>query len=109
MSLAFLLTALAARAGDPVAGVAKAAPCAGCHGAAGIGVNDSYPRLAGQNYLYLKKQLSDFASGARANDPVMASFARPLSPSDRADLAAYYSCLSPIDGAPPKKGLSECR
>ena len=108
MSLPILLLLAVTRAGDPVAGETKVAPCAGCHGAAGISANDVHPRLAGQSYLYIKKQLQDFASGRRANDPVMASFARPLSPADMADLAAYYSCLSPRDGAKPMKGLGSC-
>ena len=52
-------------------------------------------------------KLQDFASGARSNDAVMASFARPLSPADMADLAAYYACLSPV-GERPEKGLAAC-
>jgi cytochrome c553 len=41
--------AVSASAADIEAGKAKAASCAGCHGADGIAVNPAYPNLAGQN------------------------------------------------------------
>jgi cytochrome c553 len=53
------------RGGD----LAKGLPaCAGCHGAAGVGVPAQYPRLAGQHAGYTEAQLKAFRSGDRAND-----------------------------------------
>lgn len=82
----------AALAGDLVAGRAKAAGCAGCHGAKGVSANPLWPNLAGQKAAYLVKQLKAFRDGAR-EDPIMSAMARPLSDADIEDLAAYYSSL----------------
>lgn len=72
-------------------GKGQAWSCASCHGAAGQG-NLSTPRLAGQPADYLKKQLHDFASGARGNES-MALVARALSEGEMARVAAYYAQL----------------
>jgi cytochrome c553 len=85
--------------GDAKAGKAKAATCAGCHGANGIGIMDAYPNIAGQHADYLAKQLKAFKSGER-KDPVMAPMAAILSDQDMADVAAYYASFS-RDGSAP--------
>ena len=87
-----LALSLTANAGDAAAGKAKSAMCAACHGAAGVSANPLWPNLAGQKEAYLKKQLSDFKSGAR-KDPVMSGMAMPLTPTDMDNLAAYYASL----------------
>ena len=74
------------------AGKAKSATCVACHGAAGVSTNPMWPNLAGQQEMYLAKQLKDFRDGKRS-DPVMAPMAKPLSDEDIANLAAYYSSL----------------
>jgi len=81
-----------AAAGNTDAGKTKAAMCAACHGANGIGANDTYPNLAGQQADYIAKQLKAFKSGTRV-DPVMAPMAAGLSEQDMADLGAYFSGL----------------
>ncbi|GAA0823776.1 cytochrome c [Colwellia sp. D2M02] len=86
------LLSTSAFAGDAAAGKSKAATCAACHGADGIAAIPMYPNLAGQKEAYLVKQLKDFKAGTR-KDPVMAGMAAPLSDTDIADLAAYYSSL----------------
>jgi cytochrome c553 len=78
-------------AGDSQAGKAKAATCAGCHGANGEG-KKPYPALAGKSESELMQALQDYKSGKRAN-PIMKSFATPLSDQDMANLAAYYASL----------------
>lgn len=88
-------------------GRVKALACGGCHGADGVAANDHYPNLAGQGRSYLMQQLSNFRSGARSSDPVMASFARPLTDQDIADVAAYFACLSK-EGDEPEEGLQTC-
>jgi cytochrome c553 len=89
---AVLLMGGAGVAGDIAAGKAKAASCAGCHGADGISANPLWPNLAGQKAPYLVKQLKAFRDGVR-QDPMMSAMARPLSDADIENLAAYYSSL----------------
>ncbi|WP_019529691.1 c-type cytochrome [Dasania marina] len=86
------LAAYNATAADINAGKAKSAMCAGCHGAAGVSAIAIYPNLAGQKAPYLEKQLNNFRSGSRI-DPVMSAMAKPLSDTDIANLAAYFSSL----------------
>lgn len=80
-------------AGDATAGKTKAAMCAGCHGANGIGIADNFPNIAGQHADYITKQLKAFKSGDRS-DAVMAPMAAGLSDQDMADLGAYFSSFS---------------
>ncbi len=79
-------------AGDAAAGKAKAAVCAGCHGAKGVSANPMWPNLAGQKDAYLVKQLKAFREGKR-QDPMMSPMAKPLSDADIDNLAAYFSSL----------------
>jgi len=87
--------------GDAAAGEAKAALCAGCHGARGVGGNLPGPRLAGQNAEYLIAALDAYRSGARSN-PMMAPMAKMLGEADVRNLAAYFSSAGcrPDRGAP---------
>ena len=78
-------------AGDAQAGKAKAGPCAGCHGANGEGVKPN-PALAGKSEGEIVQALNDYKSGKRAN-PVMKTFAVPLSDQDMANLGAFYASL----------------
>ena len=81
-----------ALAGDAAAGKAKAASCAGCHGANGISSNPMWPNLAGQQAGYLVKQMKAFRDGTRT-DPMMSPMAKPLSDADIENIAAYFSSL----------------
>jgi cytochrome c553 len=81
-----------AAAGNADAGKTKAAMCAACHGANGIGASDAYPNLAGQHADYIAKQLKAFKDGSRV-DPVMAPMAAGLSEQDMADVGAYFAGL----------------
>ena len=78
-------------AGDVAAGKAKAASCAGCHGANGEGVGTN-PGLKGKSEAELLQALKDYKSGKRAN-AVMKAFAASLSDQDMENLAAYYASL----------------
>jgi len=89
-ALLVLLVTGSAFAGDAGAGKAKSAICAACHGPTGISVNPLWPSLAGQQEMYLAKQMTAFREGTRT-DPTMAPMAVALSDADIADLAAYYS------------------
>ena len=77
--------------GDIQAGKAKAAACAGCHGANGEGVGPN-PALAGKSEDELVQAMKDFKSGKRAN-PVMKAMVGSLSEDDMANLGAYYASL----------------
>ncbi len=78
-------------AGDAAAGKAKAASCAGCHGANGEGVG-SNPKLAGMDEAKFVQAMADYKSGKRAN-AVMKGMTAALSEQDTANLAAYYASL----------------
>ena len=78
-------------AGDVQAGKAKAAACAGCHGANGEGIGTN-PALAGKSEGQLVQAMKDFKSGKRPN-PVMKAMVSSLSDADMANLGAYYASL----------------
>ncbi len=73
--------------------------CTSCHGADGMG-NDMMgtPRLAGQIYMFLAKQLDDYANDRRQDTTmfVMNANAKGLSPQDRKDVAAYLNSIGRI-------------
>lgn len=79
-------------AGDIAAGKQRAGSCAGCHGTTGISSNPAWPNLAGQQKVYLEKQLRAFRSGNR-QDALMTPMAKPLSDTDITNLAAYFNSL----------------
>ena len=85
------IASAAQAAGDVAAGKAKAASCAGCHGATGQGVPPN-PALAGKSEDQLLEAMKDYKSGKRAN-AVMKGLVGPLSDQDMANLAAYYASL----------------
>jgi cytochrome c553 len=66
--------------------------CTSCHqeGFKGASVQ---PRLAGQNRDYLAKTMTDFRTGARANNPGMTDLMKAISESDIAALATYIAEL----------------
>ena len=71
--------------------------CEACHGALGQG-NLLYfrPRLAGQHYQYLLKQLDDIASGTRPSmHPAHVERIRVLTSTERKGMADYLSRMSP--------------
>lgn len=67
--------------------------CQSCHGLDGQGINETYPKLAGQYADYMMQALHDYKSGARKN-PIMSGFAAGLSDEDIANVATYYSTLT---------------
>jgi len=70
--------------------------CIACHGVAGKQpINDTIPKLAGQNAGYLIQQISDIKSGARANGQTaqMKAFAEKLSDSEIEAISNYLSGL----------------
>ncbi len=65
--------------------------CTMCHLGEFKGQNE-VPRVAGQHYQYVVKQLKDFKSGRRTNDAgTMASVSKTLSDQDIDDVAQYLA------------------
>jgi len=76
--------------GKPEAGVLA---CASCHGANAHG-SEALPRLAGQQALYLEKQLKQFLARERTNDTaVMHEVAVKLSEREIKALAEYLASV----------------
>jgi cytochrome c553 len=71
--------------------------CASCHGPLALGdLRSIRPRLAGQHYLYLVKQLEETAAGARPGmDEEHVRLIGRLSSAERSGVADYLSRLTP--------------
>ena len=67
--------------------------CIGCHGAGGVSVVATYPSLKGKSADFIRRNLTDFRSGAR-QEPVMNAMAAGLSDADIANIAAYIASLN---------------
>ena len=98
--------------GDAAAGAKKAVVCFACHGATGVSVAPTFPRLAGQRADYLYHRLVSFKR-ADPKDPYysmspMTPNVAHLSDTDMRDLATYFSLQTPpatsAAGAAPGKG-----
>jgi cytochrome c553 len=64
--------------------------CTSCH-QEGFKGDSTQPRLAGQERAYLQKTMTDFASGARGNNPGMTGFMKGLTEQEIAALAAWLA------------------
>jgi cytochrome c553 len=83
--------------GTAQAGATKVATCTACHGANGNSTNPQWPRLAGQNAVYIDEQLHLFRAGVRTN-PLMTAMAASLSDRDIDNISVYYENQTPIGG-----------
>jgi len=73
--------------------ISDAALCTMCH-LGGFSGQNEVPRVAGQHYEYILKQLMDFKVKNRTNDAGnMTAVVRTISDSDLAAMAAYISTL----------------
>lgn len=75
--------------------------CTACHGLRLAGIPPHFPAIAGQNATYTAKQLRDWKTGARANDPqgLMKVVAERLSDAQIDAVAAYLT--GPVVAAAP--------
>ncbi len=71
--------------------------CAGCHGADGNSMVAAFPKLAGQQKVYLLRELKDYKSGKRVSE-VMVPLVANLSEDELTQLAAYYAKQKPTAG-----------
>ena len=91
VGIALMAASLGANAVDIEAGKKKAAEvCAACHGPDGNSSTADFPRLAGQHADYLAKAIREYQTGGR-KDPIMATFAKQLSPEDIKNVSAYFA------------------
>jgi len=98
--IAFACLALSAVIAAPVQADAEAIAnemCAGCHGADGNSMVPGFPKLAGQQKVYLLRELKDYRSGKRVSE-IMAPLVSTLSDQDVADLADFYAKQKPAPG-----------
>ena len=75
--------------------------CTSCHGQDGVAIAATYPSLAGQHEDYLVRALEEYQKGGRKN-PVMRSFAASLKSSDMAEIARFFSGLTPALRTEPR-------
>lgn len=92
--------------GDAAHGKTLTTVCQACHGPDGNSAAGTFPSLAGQNPLYLLKQMHDIKSGARQAAP-MAGMLDSLSDQDMEDVAAYFASQTIKGGAAKPKLVSE--
>ncbi len=79
----------------------KTATCVACHGANGIGLQPTWPTLAGQHEDYLAHSLKQYRDGERKN-AVMMPMAQALTDADIEALAAYYAGLDGLETTLPE-------
>ncbi len=80
--------------GDPAAGKAASAACAGCHGDTGVATAAGTPSLAGQDAEYLTEALAAYKRGER-KDETMKPLAESLDQTGMRNLAAYFATQKP--------------
>jgi cytochrome c553 len=75
-------------------GATKVATCIACHGPNGNSSNPDWPKLAGQNAVYVAEQLRLFKAAVR-NNPVMMPMGSTLTDRDIDDVSVYYEAQTP--------------
>lgn len=87
--------------------------CNACHGEGGNSVSPQFPKLAGQQPLYLAEQLKQFRSQKRSDSSPQAymwGVSALLDDGTIQGLAEYYATQKPVAGKPgPKKLMDQGR
>lgn len=83
--------------GDSARGETLTMMCVACHGEDGNSFAGSFPNIAGQNEIYLLKQMREMQSGERPA-LLMTGMLMGMSDQDLEDLAAYYGDKIPSQG-----------
>ncbi len=92
----FQLSTADSTAGPFESGPEKLPICQTCHGAGGLGIEETNPVLAGQYKSYLEHALNSYRDGSRKN-LIMGGFAASLSDADIEELASWYSNLDGLN------------
>ena len=91
--LSLVAGAASAQADEARAAQISAEVCAVCHGARGESSSEVFPRLAGQHWEYIAKQLANFKSGKRKGT-AMNDMAVKLAPDEMAALGRHFEKMS---------------
>lgn len=91
--LSLVAGAASAQADEARAAQIAAEVCAVCHGARGESASEVFPRLAGQHWEYIAKQLANFKSGKRKGT-AMNDMAVKLAPDEMAALGRHFEKMS---------------
>jgi cytochrome c553 len=83
--------------GTVEAGATKAGTCSACHGPNGNSTNVLWPKIAGQNAVYIAEQLQLFKAGVRVN-PDMLKIVNSLSDKDLDSVAVFFQAQTPVGG-----------
>ena len=101
MLLLFTRSAVAADVNADAAAKVATQLCSNCHGPGGVSIAPTFPRLAGQQEMYLSAQLRAFKSKARADPEAhdyMWGMATLVSDGMIDGLAHYYASQPPAPG-----------
>lgn len=89
LALLYAATGALAQADEARAKKIVSGVCFICHGTQGESSSEVFPRLAGQHWQYIAKQLDNFKTGKRKSS-AMADMAAPLSPDEMVALGQYF-------------------
>jgi len=78
-------------------GATKAGTCSACHGPNGNSTTAQWPKIAGQNAVYIAEQLQLFKAGVRVN-PDMLKIVSTLSDKDMDNVAVFFQAQTPVGG-----------
>jgi cytochrome c553 len=83
--------------GTVEAGATKAGTCSACHGPNGNSTTAVWPKIAGQNAVYIAEQLQLYKTGVRVN-PDMLKIVNSLSNKDLDSVAVFFQAQTPVGG-----------
>ncbi|HEX5092889.1 MAG TPA: c-type cytochrome [Burkholderiales bacterium] len=95
------LTAFFIAAAQAQPAAERLAPCAACHGAAGVSAVPGTPSLAAQPALFVENQLVLIREGVREVNPAMAAALKGIRDAEIRALAKHYAALAPPRPAEP--------
>lgn len=79
--------------------------CFVCHGAEGESSSELFPRLAGQHWQYIAKQLENFKTGKRKST-AMSGMVANLTPDEMVALGRYFEAKATPTTPPRNEGLA---
>ena len=105
LAVASLSTGVWAQADEARAKKIIGGVCFVCHGAEGESSSEVFPRLAGQHWEYIAKQLENFKSGKRKST-AMADMVAKLTADEMVALGKFFEKQTHAPEPPKDKGLA---
>ena len=97
-ALVLVLCVIPAFAGSVDSGIVPYERCALCHGLFGNTSRNKFPKLAGQNPMYLAQQIQHFLAGWRTNDNgQMATVVTEIDLSQIPEIVEWFASQAPPD------------